>query len=140
MDSKGLRVFVYGTLYFFVALILFFCYAILSDQEEGASAPGLVACGYCFGMVFISLYISVRICPGKCMENLKTESMNLIFAIAFMISICFSVIGYWAVAGDEGISEFSAYYVGFSFFLALMGIQMAVDFKCAGYNKVVYHE
>ena len=129
-------------LYFCVALVLFFCYAIQSNINDGASAPGLIACGYFFGMIIVAAFISTRVCPIACIKKLATPTIDLIFAIALLISIAFSVIGYWGLASKTAISEFSAYFVGYSFFLALMGTQIAIDFKWSDYADTVvqYHQ
>lgn len=142
MDSKGLRVFIYGILYFCVALVLFFCYAIQSNINDGASAPGLIACGYFFGMIIIACYVSTRICQVTFIKKWANPTVDLILAIALWISIAFSVIGYWGIASKTEISEFQAYWVGYSFFLALMGTQIAIDIKWSGYTESViqYHQ
>eukprot|EP01083_Nonionella_stella_P014340 40315_1 len=131
MDSRGLRLFIYGGLYFFVALVLFFCYAIISDTSSGHghSESGLIASGYFFGMILVAFSIALRLCPIGFCAKLATSAMYLALAIAFSISIFFSVVGYWAIAADSGITEFSAYWVGFSFFLTLMGTQIAIDIR-----------
>ena len=51
----------------------------------------------------------IRIIPFT--RKFATKSINLIFSIALMISVCFGVIGYWALAGDNTVSQFKAYWV-----------------------------
>lgn len=133
MDSKKVRMLVNGGLYSFVALVLFFCYAIISDTSEiSPGAAGMVAVGYFFGLIAIAAYSVLRVCPIQRIKDLASPSTDLGFAVAFVISIVFSVFGYWGLATDYGITEFAAYCVGFSFFLALTGAQLAIDFRTTG--------
>ena len=128
LDSRTLRVTVYGLLYGFVSLVLFFCYAIMSDKT-GGSAQGLIAFGYFVALLVISLYMLMQICPIPMMKKLDVATVGLLYFVTMFISVLFIMIGYWAMAAESGISEFSAYWVGFSFFTTLMGVQLAFDFR-----------
>jgi len=133
LNTHGLRMVLMSALLWCLALLLFFCCAVWSGTlaKDDRAGYGLTAFGYFVIMLVIPIFIAMKLCLS--LEHGVQKKIDLVLSICLLLAVMFAVFGYWALAGQDGSTQFDVYWIGFSFFLLFHAAMIALDMRLERY-------